>query len=132
MSDVIIYDGICGLCTRSVRFILAHETSTSLRFAAIQSPAGERLLREFGFEPSDVNTFVLIEREKSYTKSEAALRIVRYLHRPWSWLRFLRILPTPVRDWGYDLVARNRYEWFGMLNSCMTPLPGSTDRFIYD
>ncbi|QJR13767.1 hypothetical protein DSM104440_00557 [Usitatibacter palustris] len=123
---------MCNLCAHSVKFILAHESAPTLRFVALQSPAGARLMREFGFSPEDAKTFVLVAGGRSYVKSDAAIRVAGYLRGIWRGLAAVRILPRPVRDWAYDIVARNRYRWFGRTESCMVPTPELRARFIQE
>ena len=132
MSDVVIFDGVCNLCAHSVKFILNHEANPTLRFVPLQSPAGTRLMREFGFSPEDAKTFVLVAGGRSYVKSDAAIRVASYLRGVWKLLGAVRILPRPIRDWAYDVVARNRYRWFGRAESCMVPTPELRARFIQE
>lgn len=127
-----VFDGLCNLCTRSVRFILEHEKGPALRFAPLQSPAGARLLRRFGFDPADAKTFVLIEGGAAYVKSDAAIRAAAYLRGAGKLLALLRFVPRPVRDAAYDVVARNRYRWFGRRDACMAPAAELRARFIED
>jgi predicted DCC family thiol-disulfide oxidoreductase YuxK len=129
-SDLMIFDGVCHLCTRSVAFILEHESAPTLRFVPLQSPAGARMMRELGLSADDAKTFVLVVDGKPYVRSEAAIRVSRYLRRPWRMLGGIRVLPRAVRDWGYDLVARNRYRWFGRRETCIVPSPEVRARFI--
>jgi predicted DCC family thiol-disulfide oxidoreductase YuxK len=131
-SDLMIFDGVCHFCTRSVKFILDHESEPTLRFVPLQSPAGARMMRELGLAPEDARTFVLVVDGKPYVKSEAAIRVTRYLRRPWRLLGGSRVLPRVFRDWGYDVVARNRYRWFGRTESCMVPTPALRARFILE
>jgi len=132
MSEIMIFDGVCVLCARSVKFILAHESAPRLRFVPLQSPAGARLMREYGFSAEDAKTFVLVIDDQSYVRSEAAIRVARYLRNPWRQLGAIRVLPRALRDWGYDVVARNRYRWFGRADSCMVPTAEVRSRFIID
>jgi predicted DCC family thiol-disulfide oxidoreductase YuxK len=130
MSAVVIFDGVCNLCAASVRFVLRHEAEPQLLFTPLQSPAGARLMREHGFSPDDVKTFVLVVDGKAYAKSDAAIRVTQYFRGPWKLMGLMRIVPRPLRDWGYDLVARNRYRWFGRVDECMVPTPELRARFI--
>lgn len=125
-----MFDGLCNLCTGSVRFILRHEKSPALRFAPLQSPAGARLMRGFGLDPEDAKTFVLIEGGTAYVRSDAAIRLAAYLRGAGRLLALLRLVPRPLRNWFYDVVARNRYRWFGRRDACMAPGAELAARFI--
>ena len=130
MDDLLIFDGVCNLCARSVRFVLQHEGDHTLRFTPLQSPLGSRLLRELGFDPTDAKTFVLVSGGKAHVKSEAALRLSRRFRGGWRLLGILSIVPRPLRDWAYDRVAQNRYRWFGRTEACMVPTPELRARFL--
>lgn len=125
-----VFDGLCNLCTRSVRFIVEHEKSAALRFAPLQSPAGARLMRGFGFDAQDAKSFVLIEGDTAYVKADAAIRLAAYLRGAGRLLALLRLVPRPLRNRGYDFVARHRYRWFGRRDACMAPGAGLRARFI--
>lgn len=128
--DIVIFDGVCNLCTGAVRFILAHEAAPVLWFAPLQSMAGARLLRQYGFDPEDARTFVLLAEGRAFSRSDAALRLLSFLRPPWSLLRVARFIPRPMRDWAYDRVARNRYHWFGRRTECLVPTPELRARFL--
>jgi predicted DCC family thiol-disulfide oxidoreductase YuxK len=130
VKDVVIFDGICNLCAHSVQFILRHEAKPEILFASLQSAQGARLLREFNFNPDDAKTFVLISGGKAYVKSTAAIRVARQLRGAWKLLSAVWVIPRPVRNYLYDLVARNRYRWFGQLEACMVPTPDLACRFL--
>ena len=89
-------------------------------------------MREFGFDPDDAKTFVLIADGKPFVRSDAAIRVSRYLGGAWKLLGAVRIIPRPIRDWAYDIVARNRYRWFGRFDTCMVPTPELKARFIQE
>lgn len=89
-------------------------------------------MREFGFDPDDAETFIFISDGEALTKSDAALRLAQHLRGGWRVLRLFRFVPRPVRDWGYDILARNRYRWFGRYDTCMVPSTEIRDRFIVD
>jgi len=131
-DKLVLFDGVCNLCTHSVRFILEHEKGPLFRFATVQSPAGSRLMRELGLNPDDAETFVLIADGRAYLRSDAAIRIARDLRGAWRWLGVVKIVPRPLRDWIYDLVARNRYRWFGRTDECMVPTAEIRARFIVE
>ena len=127
---IIIFDGECNLCTGSVQFIVRHDPAARFRFASAQSPAGARLLRERGFVPEQIDTFVLIEGAAHYVRSDAALRIARRLSGAWRLLALLAIIPRAVRDPVYRLVSRNRIAWFGRPTVCLMPSPDLLSRFL--
>jgi predicted DCC family thiol-disulfide oxidoreductase YuxK len=89
-------------------------------------------MRELGFDPGDAKTFVLIADGKAYVRSDAAIRISRYFGGSWKLLGAIKIIPRPARDWAYDIVARNRYRWFGRFDTCMVPTPELKARFIQE
>jgi predicted DCC family thiol-disulfide oxidoreductase YuxK len=130
VPDIVVFDGVCNLCTRSVQFILRHEAGPHFQFAPLQSPAGARLLKTFGFSPDDAKTFVLIVDGKPYVKSDAAIRVAKYFKGPWKLVAIVRVIPRPIRNWIYDAVARNRYRWFGTTETCMVPTPELRSRFL--
>ena len=132
MTDIVIFDGICNLCARSVQFILRHEAEARFLFSPLQSVAGKRILESHGYASTGVASFVLVSDGKVYTRSTAALRIARHFKGPWQLVRAFWVVPRPLRDLLYDLVARNRYSWFGKTESCMVPTPELSSRFLYD
>jgi predicted DCC family thiol-disulfide oxidoreductase YuxK len=127
---IIVFDGLCNLCTASVQFILRHERKPYFKFAPMQSKAGAAVLEASGLAPGDVDTFVLIEDGRAYMRSDAALRVARGLSAPWSLAGALAIIPRPIRDWAYRIIARNRYQWFGRRAACMVPSPEVRARFL--
>jgi predicted DCC family thiol-disulfide oxidoreductase YuxK len=127
---IVLYDGVCGLCHRTVRFLLRHDPEGRLRFAALQSPLGRTLLTQHRLSPDALETLVLIEGERASTRSAAVVGATRYLAPPWRHLALVRILPRAVRDWLYDWVAGSRYRWFGRLDACPLPSPSERERFL--
>jgi predicted DCC family thiol-disulfide oxidoreductase YuxK len=129
-KPVVLFDGVCNLCSFWVRFAIARDPAARLRFAPVQSDLGQDFLRRRKM-PTDVfESFYLIEDGQVYEKSTAFLRMVRHLRRPWPLLRAARILPQPLRDWLYDRIARNRYRLFGRRDSCLMPSPEIASRFL--
>jgi predicted DCC family thiol-disulfide oxidoreductase YuxK len=126
MPSVILFDGVCNLCNGLVRFIVARDPAGHFHFASLQSDAARRLLNR---QPT-VDTIVLIEEGKSYTKSAAALRIARGMRFPWLLLYAFVVIPRPLRDLIYDWVASHRYRWFGRQETCLLPSPELRNRFL--
>ena len=129
---VVLFDGLCNVCSASVRFIVRRDPKDRLRFAALQSNAGEELLARHGLATDECETFVLIERGRAYTRSGAALRIARRLRFPYPLLYGLIVVPPFARDFAYGWFARRRSRWFGKRDECMTPTEELRERFLPD
>ncbi len=111
--------------------MLRHERAPTVLFAALQSDTGRALLRGLDLPEGYLRTMVLFEDGRAFTRSEAALRVARHLRVPWSWCRAARVLPRPLRDPVYDLIARNRYRWFGRDDeACLVPNDEKRARFL--
>jgi predicted DCC family thiol-disulfide oxidoreductase YuxK len=129
-GPIVLYDGVCGLCDRSVQLILRNDRRGRFRFAALQSGAGRALLERFGLPPGALDSVVLVEGGRAWRKSRAALHIARRMDAPWPLLWPLVIVPRPLADFVYGLVAKNRYRIFGKLDACMIPPPEVRARFL--
>jgi predicted DCC family thiol-disulfide oxidoreductase YuxK len=119
-DDVILFDGVCVFCSRWVRFVATRDTAKRFHFTPIQSPYGTRLARTFGIDPDDPDTNAVVHGGKAYLKSDGALTTLSLLPG-WGWTRALLLVPRPVRDTLYNLVARNRYRIFGKYDACFVP-----------
>jgi predicted DCC family thiol-disulfide oxidoreductase YuxK len=128
--SVALFDGECNLCNASVNFIIARDEQKRFRFASLQSAAGSRLLGRYGLSGQRPDAVVLIEGNRAFTGSTAALRIARRLRWPWPLLFTLIVIPRFVRDFLYTLIARNRYRWFGRSPSCRLPNTERRERFL--
>ena len=117
---VVLIDGVCVLCSRSYDFVIKRDSFHQFRFVAIQSPEGRELAKRFGVDPDQPDTFVLVTGPKAYFRTDAVLRILSKLPW-WHWAILLRLIPKFVRDAIYNVVARNRYRWFGQLDVCVIP-----------
>lgn len=129
-GPIVLYDGVCGLCDRSVQLILRNDRRGRFRFAALQSEAGQALLEASGLPRQALDSIVLVEGGRAWRKSRAALRIARRMDAPWPLLWPLMIVPRPLADIFYDLVAKNRYRLFGKLDACTIPPPEVRARFL--
>jgi predicted DCC family thiol-disulfide oxidoreductase YuxK len=128
---VVLFDGVCNLCSAVVQFAIPRDPRGRLRFAPLQSVAAERLLAGLPPRADPIpDSFVLIEDGRLRLRSSAALRLVRYLAMPWPLLAVFVVVPRPLRDWAYDAVARRRYRWFGVRSACFVPTPEIRDRFL--
>lgn len=129
-SPVILFDGICNYCNAMVNFIIRQDKKKIFRFAALQSGAGQEILREFDLPKNNLESFILVDNGKIYQRSSAALRLYHKLSWYWKWTLVFWIVPKFIRDGVYNLVAKNRYKWFGKKERCMIPLPEVRDRFL--
>lgn len=130
---VVVFDGVCNLCNASIDFLLRHDRRGVFRFASNQSGAGRKLLSERGVDPENVQSVYLVEADgRVSSKSTAVLRIARELGWPWRLATVFRVVPRPVRDVVYDLVARSRYRLFGRRQTCRLPKPEERARFLED
>ena len=130
---VVLFDGECNLCSRSVRFVIARDPKGQFRFAPLQSEMARLLLQSRGMSAERFDTVVLAERDRISTRSTAALRIARKLRFPWPLAYYALIwIPRPLRDVAYDFVARRRYRWFGRSQACAVPAPDLASRLVAD
>jgi predicted DCC family thiol-disulfide oxidoreductase YuxK len=134
-APVILYDGVCGLCNRLNRFVLARDPAGRFRFAALQSALAAEILARHGRDPRDLDTLYLVlspgrTEERLLRKSDAILGILRELGGAWRMAGALRVAPRALRDLGYDVVARTRYRLFGRYDACPIPDPRYRARFL--
>ncbi len=120
-KGIIIFDGYCNFCSRSVQFIIRRDKKRYFSFAASQTPAGRKIIDTYHIGELAQHSLVLIEHGKVYRKSTAALRIARKLRKGWHLFYACIIIPRRSRDFIYDLMARNRYRLFGMSDRCFVP-----------
>jgi predicted DCC family thiol-disulfide oxidoreductase YuxK len=130
-KKIILFDGVCNLCNNAINFIIEHDKKDVFRFASLQSDLGKKLVSERGIDPEVLDTIYLIEPGVVYyEKSTAALKIARDLSGGYSLMKHFIYLPKFIRDGVYNLVASNRYSWFGKKESCMIPTPELKAKFI--
>lgn len=129
-KPIIIFDGICNLCNRSVQTVIKNDPGGKFMFASLQSQKGQQLLKKFNQPLNDFNSFILIQDDKVYTKSTGALKVAKQLKGGWWLLYIFIIVPKFIRDGVYAWIAKNRYKWFGKREECMVPTPALKERFI--
>jgi predicted DCC family thiol-disulfide oxidoreductase YuxK len=128
MSAIILFDGVCNFCNGSVNFIIGRDKKNLYKFAPLQSEIGQKYIEKFNL--SNIDSVVLIEDEKAYTHSTAALKIAKGLGGFWSLFYAFIIIPRPIRDFFYKLFARYRYKLFGKQDVCMMPTPEIREKFL--
>lgn len=129
MKSIILFDGDCHICNKSVQFIIKRDTKGHFLFGSLQSETGIQLLEKHNV-PKDINSLILIEGSNYYDQSTAALRISKHLKGLWKLVYCLLIIPKPIRDFFYRLIAKNRYQWFGTIDRCMLPTEEEKRRFL--
>jgi predicted DCC family thiol-disulfide oxidoreductase YuxK len=127
---VLLFDGVCNLCNGLVQFVIKRDRAGRFRFGALQSKSGRTYLKKLKLPVQELETLVLVKDGNALTKSSGALTLLRELGGFWSWFYVFMIIPVPVRDWVYDLIARNRYSIFGRTQACMIPTPELKKRFL--
>ena len=128
--DLIVFDGECVLCSRTAGFVLKRDRARRFRLTTAQGQTGQRLYRELGLPGDRFETMLVVRDGRALTESDAALAIAAGLGWPWRAAAAARLVPRPLRDAAYRLVARNRYRWFGRRESCWAPTPDVADRIV--
>jgi len=129
-NPVILFDGVCNLCNGSVQKIIAADPGKKFRYASLQGEFGQQVLKQFHLPPNELGSFILLENNQIFTKSTGALKVARKLSGAWPLLYALIIVPRFIRDRIYNIIARNRYKWFGKKESCMVPHAALKDLFL--
>ncbi|MBW1879247.1 MAG: DUF393 domain-containing protein [Deltaproteobacteria bacterium] len=127
---IVLYDGVCGLCDHSVQFLIRHDRGLSFRYAPLQGETAAALRRGHPEIPEDLDTVVLVEDGQVHLRSRAAFLAARQLRFPYSLLAWLRVLPRPLTDLAYGMVARVRYRIWGRIDRCALPPPGLEEFFL--
>ena len=134
-AHLVLYDGVCGLCSRLIQFLLEHDRRAVFNFAALQSPAGQAIVERCGGNPSELTSFYVLANYRTrhprmFSRSSAALFVAGELGWPWKVALLLRVVPFAMLDRLYDVVARSRYRLFGRHEQCLMPRPEFRSRFV--
>lgn len=129
-QGVLLFDGVCNLCNATVLFVIDRDPVGYFRFAPLQSEFARQLLEQHGCGGGDLSSMVLLEEGRCYTRSTAVLRVAWRLGGAWPLLYAFVLVPRPLRDAVYGWIARNRYRWFGRMESCRIPTPALSGRFL--
>lgn len=130
-KPLILFDGVCNLCNASVQFIIKRDVENKFLFASLQSETGQNILKHFGLDTTEFKTLILLQNKEIYTKSTAALGILKQLNGFWKFLYIFILIPTPIRDFFYTFVANNRYRFFGKQKYCMMPSSELKAKFLH-
>ena len=134
-THLVLYDGVCGLCSRLPQFLLQHDRRAVFNFASLQSVAGRTIVARFGGDPDELSSFHVLANYRAnnpqlLSRSRAVLFVARELGWPWRVAGLMRLWPTSILDSLYSAVARNRYRLFGREDHCLIPRPEFRDRFV--
>ncbi|WP_254278936.1 thiol-disulfide oxidoreductase DCC family protein [Haloarcula marina] len=127
---VLLFDGVCNLCNGVVQFLIPRDPAGRIKYAPLQSEAGRELVERTELSTDGLDSVILVEAGRAYTKSAAVIRVAELLGYPYRFARVGRLVPRAVRDAVYDFVAANRYDWFGKKDRCMVPDEDVSDRFL--
>ena len=127
---ILLYDGVCNYCNSVCNFIIKHDPNKRYRFAHLQSRLARKLLTQHGLDPDALDSVVLIENGNAYTKTDVTVRVAPHLSGIVKLAVLFRLLPRPLRNIGYDIIARNRYKWWGKQDSCIVPTQDVRERFL--
>lgn len=128
--NIVLFDGVCNLCSKSVHFIIRRDSKSKFRFASLQSEKAHLLLQQHGPPPNNIDSLIYIADNKIYLKSTAVLKILLELDGAWCLFYVLIVIPRFIRDMVYDFIAKRRYKRFGKTETCMVPTPGNQERFL--
>lgn len=130
-KKIILFDGVCNLCNSAVQFVIQHDKKDVFRFVALQSEIGQEILNHIGINQMNIDSIILYEPGVAYYyKSSAALEIAKNLSGFWHLGTIFKIIPTGFSNKIYDYIAKNRYKWFGKMESCMLPTKELQSKFI--
>ena len=127
---IILFDGVCNLCNSTVNFVIKRDKNSTFRFAHLQSETARSLLEKHQLDGKGVDSIVYIENDRVYIKSIAVLKILRHLKQPYPLLYIFIIIPPFMRNAAYNLIAKNRYKWFGKSDNCIVPTVELKERFL--
>ncbi|MBP6585839.1 MAG: DUF393 domain-containing protein [Flavobacterium sp.] len=130
-KKIILFDGVCNLCDSLLQFVIHHDKKDVFRFVALQSPLGQKIVNHIGIQNKNIDSVILyVPGVAYYYKSSAALEIARELGGFFHLGTVFKIIPTVLRNYIYDYVAKNRYSWYGKKASCMIPTPELKSKFL--
>jgi predicted DCC family thiol-disulfide oxidoreductase YuxK len=130
-KKIILFDGVCNLCEASIVYVIKHDKKDIFRFVALQSDLGQRIVKHIGINTNHIDSVILYEPGVAYYyKSSAVVEIAKGLSGIFTWFTLFQILPTVLRDYVYDYVAKNRYKWYGKKQECLVPNKEVVSKFL--
>ena len=129
-QSIILFDGLCNLCDGAVNFVIKHDIEKNFLFTSLQSEIGQKLLKRYNLPLENFSSFILLQDEKVYIQSTAALKVAKQLKGGIKFLYVFIIVPPFIRNGVYKFIAKNRYKWFGKKEVCLLPTPELKERFL--
>lgn len=129
-KGVVLFDGVCNFCNSSVNFIIRHDKKDYFRFTPLQSEIGMKISGKYNLDSGNLKSVILVDKGRIYTKTTAALRIAKQLSGLWPALYVFIIVPAPIRNVVYNIIAKYRYKWWGERDACMIPTPEIRKKFL--
>lgn len=130
-KDIILFDGVCNFCNSYINYVISHDQHNRFVFASLQSDIAKELSAIHQIDLQDLNSIVVINNRRVFTRSDGIIHIAKHLKSRWSWLLFLaEFIPRSIRNYGYTLFASRRYSLFGQLNSCVVPTQEMREKFL--
>ncbi|RED49415.1 thiol-disulfide oxidoreductase DCC family protein [Seonamhaeicola aphaedonensis] len=130
-KKLILFDGVCNLCNSAVQYVIKHDKKDLFLFAPLQSDIGQNIIKHYNIDSNTIDSILLYTPEQGITyKSTAALKVAKQLGFPRNLAAIFFIIPTVLRNWVYDYIARNRYKWYGKKEACMIPTPELKRKFL--
>lgn len=117
-QQIIFFDGVCIFCATTINVIANATKNSNIKFAYLQSDIARQLLKDYDINPAQLDTVIFYDDGKVYQKVDAVIYLAPYMDTKWSWLKILKLIPKPIANFIYDLVAKYRYNIFGKKNSC--------------
>jgi predicted DCC family thiol-disulfide oxidoreductase YuxK len=128
--SIILFDGVCNLCNSAVQFVIRHDHNEIFKFVSLQSETGKKYLNKFQLSEIELSSFILIEDEKVFSKSTAALKVIKKLKGPIKMLYVFIVIPGFIRNIVYNIISTNRYKWFGKRQDCLIPDDKISSKFL--
>lgn len=128
-EQIILFDGVCNFCNGSVNFLIRRDPNGIFKYAPLQSKIGQKIISKYNIA-EEIDSIILLKENNIYIKSDAVIEIIKQLSWNWQILLFVKVFPRKIRDVIYDLIANNRYKWFGKRDYCMIPDENLKSRFL--
>lgn len=127
---IVFFDGVCNLCNSTIQLIIKYDKKSIFKFSSLQSNTAKQILNDYELDLNKMPSIVLVQNSKIYTKSTAVLTIFKQLNKFWPLYYLFILIPKFFRDWIYNIIAKNRYKWYGKQKSCWVPSPELNNKFL--